>query len=836
MYTLEDDDETSSRYKRDQLRQKTSSLPPSSREPAPDALTEAGVSSPDAVTVNSVPSVADSLPATSASGNRKFALAALLVSCLAVFFTALDQTVVVTALPQIITDLRIPLTQLDHAAWIISGYLLGFVVAMPLMGRVSDIYGRRRIFLLCLFIFGAGSLLCALAPQLGVTFDLRFLSALHIDTSSPGLVWLIAARFFQAIGGGAVVPVAMAIAGDTFGKKRRALALGIVGAVTEAGGALGPLYGALVVQRWGWQFIFYLNIPLVVLLLILSCFLIPRGRRLQEHIDWLGALLLAFSLICLSLGLAQQGTSFSLLGSSGSAVSGNPLALILAAFFLLAFCMVELNVRWPVVDLTTFRRFSFSASSLVSLFVGAALIIALSDIPIYVDTVLQLSIVDSGLVLLRLTVMIPVGALFGGWLCDRITCRVTAIVGLLFTSAGFFLMSRWSLQVDWTQITLGTLIAGFGFGLVVSPVSTTAINSVRAAQAGMGSAVVTALRMVGMILGLAALTSWALSYFKQLAFSYPALSGAATMAQFTRWTHGYISYLLQSEHTVYTTVFFISMLLCLLAIIPACFLWGRQPLLEEQALLAADLFVTEPVETGVGLSTSTLPVSPASVPGSLPSRVRPGRRRLFMRIATLGLVILLIAAGVSTAFMYKNGNLSVVTTSTPTLQLALDKTALTSIFTAQLNLPQDTLSDLSVSPAPDDGLIIGLHLHIDVAGLHRVLPLELDGIVAVDQQHNLQITVTHVKRDGIDAGTAVATSMQAAINQLINSSITPALHNKLKGVTLISAHTSQTLGCNRGVEMFVLQVDAASLQGLGSQSSLSLFCFTGPIDLNKLLS
>ena len=130
---------------------------------------------------------------------RRLALTALTIACIAVFFTSLDQTVVVTALPQIIADLQIPITQLDHAAWIISAYLLGFVVAMPLMGRVSDMHGRRRIFLLCLAIFGLGSIFCGLAPLLGQTIDISALAALHIDISSPGPVWLVAARLFQEV-------------------------------------------------------------------------------------------------------------------------------------------------------------------------------------------------------------------------------------------------------------------------------------------------------------------------------------------------------------------------------------------------------------------------------------------------------------------------------------------------------------------------------------------------------------------------------------------------------------------------------------------------------------
>src|SRR6266571_2775899 len=304
MYTLEDDQETSSRLRKRDFTEASSA-----------GASEGGTSSAQhssslRLSPQQITSSLKKLttPAKTNAGGKGVALAALTIACIGVFFTALDQTVVVTALPQIVTDLQIPLTQLDHAAWIVSAYLLGFIIAMPLMGRVSDIYGRRRIFLLCLSIFGIGSIFCGLAPVFGQMWDLGFLNSINIDTSSPGLIWLIAARFIQAIGGGAVVPVAMAIASDFYGQERRGLALGIIGAVTEAGGAIGPVYGAVIVQHLGWQFIFFLNVPIVIGLMVGVWILIPKGTHLHEGIDWIGAVLLGLALTCLSLGLAQQGT------------------------------------------------------------------------------------------------------------------------------------------------------------------------------------------------------------------------------------------------------------------------------------------------------------------------------------------------------------------------------------------------------------------------------------------------------------------------------------------------------------------------------------------------
>src|SRR6266571_5410867 len=540
---------------------------------------------------------------------RRAALLAVLAASAAVFLTALDQTVVVTALPHIIVDLQIPVTQLDRAAWIISGYLLGYVVAMPLMGRVSDMYGRRRVFITCLCIFALGSLFCALAPVLGDNVSLDFLQGIGIDVSSPGLIWLVAARFVQAAGGGAVVPVAMAVAGDFYGVQRRGLALGLVGMVTETGGVLGPLYGAIIVQNWGWQAIFYLNVPIVAVLLFLVWRLIPpmeataRLTRRKERIDFPGALLLGASLLCLSLGLSQEAAQITPTTTApGSApIQNNPWFIAAALVLLAAFIALEIYTErrstenngsrdeqeeekpkiWHVIGLSLFKRPAFAATSFVSLLVGAALIIAMADIPIFIATVLGRPPLDSGLALLRLTAMIPVGALIGGWLCGRITCRLTAVLGLLPAAIGFWLMHLWPLDVNWTQITISTLIGGLGFGLVIAPIGTTAINAASKRQIGMAASVVTALRMVGMILGLAALTSWGLSRFRLLAAAFKPPAGLVPFS--TEYNNLYAHYLVLSAHEVYTDIFLAAGILCLIAIIPSLFLQGRKTLLPSRS-------------------------------------------------------------------------------------------------------------------------------------------------------------------------------------------------------------------------------------------------------------
>lgn len=828
MYTLEDDHDTSSNLHKQATREELDT-PHASQEAEggdgpidiPDMPTRIDMSEERRRAIAEMDThitireqLSDSLRQLAPSGNKRVAIAALTIACVGVFITALDETVVVTALPQIITDLHLSLTQLDHASWIVSAYLLGFVVAMPLMGRVSDIYGRRRIFQICLAIFGLGSFFCAIAPVLGTSANLSFLRALGVDPSSPGLIWLIAARFVQAIGGGALVPVAMAIAGDFYTSKRLGIALGIIGAVTEIGGALGPLYGALIVEHFGWQAIFYLNIPIVVALMVGTWICIPRGQHLREGVDWLGSVLLGLALTCLSLGLAQQGAELGTAhsASTGATPQNNPVVLALAVVFFLAFILVERKVRWPVVELSVFKRLTFSASSLVSLLVGAALIIAMADIPIYIDTVMQLTVMDSGLALLRMTALIPVGALLGGWLCNHITCRWTAVLGLLFTAVGFFLMSRWPINVSWTQITISTMTAGLGFGLVIAPIGTSALNAVKAKQAGMSSAVITALRMVGMILGLAILTSWALADFNRRLQGYPTLGKNTTAGDYIIWVQSYAVHLVRSAHTVYTSVFFATMILCVVAIIPALFLWGSQvPESEREAGLTA-----------------------AAIPG----KSLFAQPRQVLAAGSILLVLVLVASGILATFIVDGKALGIQKAKSPlrsiTLQVGLDQQAITSLLTSQLKLEKNTLSDISATPLPNDGLKLGLKLNIDTNGIKRAMPVEMEGKLTLDGKQNLRLKVTHVRRDGKEAGAQVAKAMQGPVDEMFSKSVMPALTAQLKSVKIREVHTTTALGCSQGKLVLLIKLETPAVEDLPNITPPAPYCLLGPIDINDI--
>lgn len=513
------------------------------------------------------------------------------VVCIAVFLTALDQTVVVTALPAMIGDVGVSNTQPDRAAWIVSGYLLGYVIAMPLMGRISDIFGRRRVFALCLLIFSLGSLGCALAPQLGSsiapdssTFGGALLTPLYnavqalvtplgrlgVDTSAPGLDILVMARFIQATGGGALVPVAMAVAGDLFGGARLGMALGLIGAVTEAGGVVGPVWGGWITSTWGWTWIFWLNLPLAALLLVAGVFCLPHVRGAREPVDIVGALVFGASLTCLTLGLGQQSEGTGVLSPTAHSTF-NPAFLIAAGALFVVFVVLEMVIRWPMVDPRLFRRVAFSAAAVLSLIIGTALIIALVEIPLFLYSLQNTTAIASGLALLRMTALVPVGAFAGGWLSGRIGCPPTAALGTLLTAAGLWQMGLWPANVGDLQITAATVTAGLGFGLVIAPISTSALNASPPSQAGVASSVVTALRMTGMVVGLAALIAWGLEHLRAILAEQPqpGAPGGPTPIE-------YVAIVTNALHQVYSDIFKLTALLALIGVVPALLLWRRR--------------------------------------------------------------------------------------------------------------------------------------------------------------------------------------------------------------------------------------------------------------------
>ena len=226
-----------------------------------------------------------------------------------IFIGALDLTIVSAVLPAVLTDLEIPVqTGLDDAAWVVSGYLLAYTVSMTFMGRMSDLWGRKRVYIVSLIIFIVGSALVAMSPNAPADILYRIwnsVSSSSADRAYMGLYALIFGRVIQAFGAGALVPISMALVGDIFPPGRRALPLGIIGGVDTAGWVLGHLYGGVMVQFFAWPVLFWLNIPLALIALALTVWAL-RGLKapaMSGRFDWAGAALIILALTGLNLAL-----------------------------------------------------------------------------------------------------------------------------------------------------------------------------------------------------------------------------------------------------------------------------------------------------------------------------------------------------------------------------------------------------------------------------------------------------------------------------------------------------------------------------------------------------
>jgi MFS family permease len=427
----------------------------------------------------------------------------LLLPVLAVvFLAALDLTVVAPILPQVISDLRINTIDADRYSWIVLSYLVAYTVTVPLTGRVSDYFGRIPVFLVATALFAAGSGLTAVAGSLGE---------------------MVAGRVLQGLGGGAMLPVSMALVADVTPGRRRAEALGLVAAVDTFGWVLGPVWGAAINAAFGsWRAVFWLNLPLCAV--VAAWLLVARkglpGRATSGLPNLLSAALATVALTGLSLALSSGGEA-GLTPEQGTRALGgsqNPLAAyrwpILAGglLALAGFVLVELRSRSPLLPRHLIRARLFQFSGIANVLVGGALIIAMVNAPLVIalladeDEHAALSAVLLG----SFTLLMTVGALAGGRLTHRIGPRAIAAVGLIVAAVGFVAMSAWPDDLEMALMSVTIALAGLGLGIVIAPIAESAISSAGIENYGVASGLVLLARLVGMTIGLAAITRYAI--------------------------------------------------------------------------------------------------------------------------------------------------------------------------------------------------------------------------------------------------------------------------------------------------------------------------------------
>ncbi len=421
-----------------------------------------------------------------------------------VFVAADDLTVVSTMLRPINGDLGIVLPDgLDDAAWIVNAYLIAYVAVMPFAGRLSDLLGRRRVYLAALTLFLIGSVMIPRTSTLG-----------------PFLV----GRVLTAIGGGALVPIGMAVIGDAFREERRARALGILGAIDTLGWVWGPLFGAMLVRYLSWQWQFHLNIPLALVGIAAAWWALAAYDRPVHagRIDWTGAFTLTLALVSLNLALLgtaeiQSVTGLEeLTGSTGESLRWfYPVAVIAA----IAFVIRERRAAEPLIDFHLFSGRNLTAAVIINFLVGAALVIAMVDVPLFVNVVevgVARSAVIAGWVLSALTAAMAVTAYVGGRLTERWWYRPPVLLGLGLAAAAYLAMGiGWEVDTAYPLMAAQLGVLGAGFGLVVAPTTAAVVDGAPPDRRGTAASLVIVLRLIGLSVGLSGLTAWGLHRFNQ---------------------------------------------------------------------------------------------------------------------------------------------------------------------------------------------------------------------------------------------------------------------------------------------------------------------------------
>ena len=441
--------------------------------------------------------------------DRRSRIVLLAVLGAGVFLAGLELMVTAVALPSIVTDLA-SWTELRLASWVINGYLLAYVITMPLAGRLADQWGARRLFLAGLAVFTLGSLLAGRAASLEE---------------------LIAARVVQAIGGGILVPVGTAAASHLFDDDGRPRALGFIGALTFLGMAAGPFVGAWILTNFhpaaaleaagfadggvhdalaaSWRYVFYINVTIGIVALAMAWAASADwdSERVHGSIDLGGAA--AFSL---GIGLILVATTLA--GSAELFASNLDPSVILVGAGALG--VVSLGIAAVVgarhprafFDVRLFRHRAFASAALVSLLTGYGFATAIVGAAVFVDRVLYGGPDVQRLTLGALAGATAAGALVSGFILRLAGLRAVTVVGLLMSTAALFVMSRWTPGTGITEVAGILAIFGFGFGVTVTPRSTAAVEAVGRAAFGVASATVTVARMIGMAVGLAALTAF----------------------------------------------------------------------------------------------------------------------------------------------------------------------------------------------------------------------------------------------------------------------------------------------------------------------------------------
>ncbi|WP_035324173.1 MDR family MFS transporter [Peribacillus kribbensis] len=391
---------------------------------------------------------------------------------LSILMASMDNTIVATAMGTIVADLG----GLEKFIWVTSAYMVAEMAGMPIFGKLSDMYGRKKFYLAGMLLFLLGSILCGTAQT---------------------IEQLSIYRAIQGIGGGALVPITFTIIFDVFPPEKRGKMTGLFGAVFGLSSVFGPLLGAYITDYISWHWVFYINLPLGILafILILANYSESLEHRSQK-IDWAGAITLVGAVVCLMFALELGGNKYDWDSSIILSLFGGVILLIPAFIF------IERRASDPIISFPMFKNRLFASSTIVGLFYGISFIVASVYIPIFVQGVNGGTATNSGLILLPMMLGVVVSSQAGAISAARLGYRNVMIVFAVIFAAGIYLLSTIDSSTSRTAITVYMIIVGLGTGASFSVLSMAAIHHVLPANRGAANSTMSFVRQLGMTIGI----------------------------------------------------------------------------------------------------------------------------------------------------------------------------------------------------------------------------------------------------------------------------------------------------------------------------------------------
>ena len=409
----------------------------------------------------------------SEENRRWWTLAAM---CFALFMVMLDNTVVNVALPSIQRSFDASLSSLE---WTINAYSLAFAVFLVTGGRLGDIFGRRKVFLIGVVVFAAASATIGFAPSEG---------------------WLVASRAVQGLGAALMMPGTLSIITNTFPPAERGRAIGTWAGVSAIALALGPLLGGWLTEDVSWRAIFFINLPVAAVAVVVTLFATHESRdeTATREVDIPGIAALTVGLTALVLALVQANSwgwgSARIIGLFAVAVVG-----------LLAFVTIERRSRAPIVDFTFFKSRSFVGANVVAFAISFGMFAVFFFLALYMQNILGYSPLETGVRFLPSTLVIMVAGPLSGRLADRVGPRTPLVIGLSLVTVSLAWQSRIQVDTSFGFLVVPFILLGLGMGFTMSPMSTAAMNAVDRSKAGVASGTLSMTRMVGGTFGVAAL-------------------------------------------------------------------------------------------------------------------------------------------------------------------------------------------------------------------------------------------------------------------------------------------------------------------------------------------